>query len=151
MLRSDPAFTDRLADVWPVDARTSLALAALSLTGCQNFMTSSEYTWMWAATPAAVLLFLGGAWVLTSRRRQLKNWDLATSPSDPSVVPFLVRLAVFALVLLIAFGVYNWLLRDQLAPKQIALNVGAWLIGSVFGSALAFLLGLRLAEPGKID
>ncbi len=148
--RQDRVILDRPTLFRWVDGRIPLAFAALCLTGCQGFLSSSEYTWMWAASPLAVVLFLGGAWVLTSRRRQLRDWDLATSPSEPSVIPILIRLVIFALVLLVAFGVYNWMLKDVLASKQIALNIGAWLIGSILGGALAFLLGLRLAEPRKL-
>ena len=105
---------------------------------------------MWAAIPAAALLAVCGVWTLASRKAQLRDWDVATSPSDPSVVPIVIRLAVFAGVLWLAFCVYNWYLRDQIAPKQIMFNIGAWLIGSILGTALGFLLGLRLAEPRRL-
>lgn len=96
--------------------------------------------------PLAGIGCLGSAFVHHRRKKQLQGWDLYVSPSEPSVAPILVRLVGASVVLVIAFAIYN-LFLDFIDPGQLALNIGAWVIGSVIGAALAILVGLKLAEP----
>lgn len=126
----------------------ALALAAVFFSGCSadEFLMSNRWTWLWAVAPLVGIAFLGGAFVLSKRKKQLKNWDLATSPEEPGVMSIMVWLAVAAFVLAIAFAIYN-LFLDFIDPAQLALNIGAWVIGSIIGTAVAFLVGLKLAEP----
>ena len=127
-----------------------LLVLACTLSGCtlEDFVVSDEFSLLWAVVP---LLGIGG--IVTPifvwrRSKQIKQWDVAASPTVPSAMRLLWKIVISAAVLWVAFLGYNLYVPDM-DPKQIAINAVAWAVGSALGIVITDRLGRRLSDPKR--
>jgi len=123
-----------------------LVAAQLSACSADELLRGDEWIWVWLVTPLVMLLSLGGLYVQQARARQFADWRLDQQPTAPSARPIIVRVVVAASTSVIVFGAYNaWI--EFIDPRQLALNVSLWLMGSFAGACGALYLGFKLSEP----
>jgi hypothetical protein len=125
-------------------------VAVLVLAGCRldDMLRSDRDSYLWLILPAAGFLLAGTALVYYRRKAQFAAWDLRRAAEEPSPRPILLTTIWAAAGLVVLFAAYNRFFLDLIAPRQQLLNVGLWTAGTLIGSAVSLLLGLRLAEPG---
>lgn len=125
-----------------------LAIAALS-GGCsfEELLGQSELTLLWAVAPFLGFALVGGLLVHMRRRGQIRHWDLAHSPAEPTAQRILWSMVVIWILLSIGFAVLN--LRLPIDPGQALMNIGLWVVGSILGGLLGLMVGLNTAEPRR--
>ncbi len=130
--------------------KLNLLPLTLLLSGCQleTVYGASENKWLWIVIPLAGFVVVGSMLIWMSRERQLRQWDLAISPSDPSVKKILLWTVGVAGALALVFIVQNFFFNIDGTQKLV--NVGLWLLGSLGGVAIALYIGLNMAEPKPV-
>lgn len=118
----------------------------ISLGGCRSSsaLNAADQTWLWLVVPLGGFILIGGVIVWSLRRRQLRRWDIATQPREPSTRTILVGTVIAAIAILVVFVVLN--LRVDIDPGQRLVNLGLWALGTIVGTTLSLALGLKVAE-----
>lgn len=128
----------------PLVVQLSLLAAVIQLSSC-DALRNDQFVPLWGAAPFLLFLGVGGLFIFNRRRSQLSGWDLRQQAADPGISGMVGKVVTSALVLWIAFAVYNVLLPEADPSLKIS-NIVAWLLGSALGVILAILFGLRFAE-----
>jgi hypothetical protein len=136
---------------WRLARRAAALAGALPLAGCRldDMLRSDRQTILWLVLPLLGFCLVGTILIYYRRRRQLTEWDLRTSPEEPSYRTIVQVAIAIAAGITIAFAAYNLLAIRDLAPKQLMLNIGYWLAGTLAGGTVAVVGGLKLAEPRR--
>lgn len=125
-----------------------ILLSPIMLTGCQvdDALKNNAWTWLWIVLPLVGFGLIGLILVFYRRKGQIAAWDLRVSPQEPSAKGIVLWTLTIAGVVAVSFAVYNFLLNNMDNTQKI-LNIGLWFFGTILGTLLALLFGLRLAEP----
>ena len=120
----------------------------LASSGCSGQTVDSvcnnpNLLWLWLILPA-VFGVVGGLVIYLNRIRQLKEWDLSSSPRAPKAQSLLVGAVVIAAVLFLLFTFFM-LSAEACEPDQRSDNITFWLLGSLLGTTIT-LGGLWLAN-----
>jgi phosphotransferase system glucose/maltose/N-acetylglucosamine-specific IIC component len=126
-------------------------LSPMLLAGCQvdTTLRSNEFTWLWGVLPFAGFGVVGLILVYYRRKAQIAAWDLRDSPAEPSAKGLVIWALVTAGIIAAIFCSYNFILNNMDFTQKL-LNTGLWFFGTILGTALALLLGLKMAEPSSI-
>jgi hypothetical protein len=129
-----------------------LAAALLATTGCRfdDMLRNDRQTLLWGLVPLLGFGLAGTMLVYYRRRHQMVTWDLLKSPEEPSARGIVLTTMVIAGALALVFAGYNFFV-PAIKPLQQAFNVGYWLAGTLVGGAVALLVGLRVAEPRRLQ
>lgn len=129
-----------------VEPQALVMTAGLLLsTGCSAQLRDDQWSLLWLLAPLGGYALAGLLWASRYRRRQLRQWDLRVQPSSPAYLGASIPLVSVAAAVLVAFSIFNFTLADM-DPRQRLINVGLWLVGTVFGGLSGFLAGIRWAE-----
>ena len=96
--------------------------------------------WLWFLLPA-VFGVVGGLVIYLNRIRQLKEWDLSSSPRAPKAQSLLVGAVAIAAVLFLFF-LFFMLFAEACEPEQQSDNITFWGLGILLGTTIT--LGLLL-------
>lgn len=94
------------------------------------FLRTPDSEWLFLGS-LVVVFFLVGLVISWRRRRQLRRWNLRTSPAAPSTAVYLWALTIFAVLIgallcWIVFGI-------DIAPEQRNRDIGFGFMGIVIG------------------
>lgn len=140
MLRRHPVPCRR-----PRVATAGLAALAAACQGCAAQLKDDEWSWLWFAAPLLSCLAVGLLWAFLRRLRQLRVWDLRLDSASPSPLSLAVPVGLAAVVVAVGFAIYNLSLAGM-EPRQKAVNIVLWLLGTVLGGGGGFWIGIRAAE-----
>jgi hypothetical protein len=128
-----------------------LAAAALPLAGCRldELLVNDRQTFLWFLLPLVGFGLVGATLIFYRRKRQLDEWDLRTSPEEPSSRVLVLTTFAVAAGVTIAFATYNLFAVHALAPRQLMFNLAYWLAGTLAGGTVAVFVGRRAAEARR--
>lgn len=131
-----------------VRIRLTTLSVVLAISGCSGHTVDTvcnnpNLLWLWVLLPL-VFGMVGGSVICLSRTRQLKGWDLSSSPRAPTAKALLIGIIVFIAILFISFPIFM-IPAEACEPDQKSDNITFWLMGSLLGTILT-LGGLWLAN-----
>lgn len=111
----------------------------LASSGCSGHTVDTvcndpNLLWLWVLLPL-VFGAVGGLVIYLSRTRQLKGWDLSSSPRAPTAKALLIIIIVFIAILFVSFPIFM-LPAEACEPDQKSDNITFWLMGSLLGTIL---------------
>ena len=135
----------RLKMVW---IRLTTLGVVLAISGCSGHTVDTvcndpNLLWLWVLLPL-VFGAVGGLVIYLNRTRQLKGWDLSSSPRAPTAKALLIAIIVFIGILFISFPIFM-LSAEACEPDQKLENIIYWVVGSLLGTVIT-LVGLWYAN-----